>query len=382
MKFSKVIMRDVLFMAPTLNAVSETWLMRMLEILEPRLALIVCSDVSGKWRGIDTHCLHRNDLPSRALRKFLGQRPSLMLLKSAIKRRKIKKILINYATMAVATRSAWEDLAAEVFVHCHGFDVHFDAKSEQWPHQNIHPASHLEAVRSLAGRVIYIANSQHTKDSLIRYGIPEARIQLKLFGVEDRGDAPQSIHQPNRLLKLLYLGRLVDFKGPDLVIRAFELACQRGLSAELTIAGDGHLLNTCELLKHNSPFRDRITILGPVDRDTATRLYQAADVFVCHNRRGPISNREEAFGVTMIEAMSYGLPVITGSSGGVAESVVHGKTGFLVEPGNIETYVEYLLQLGGDLVQRTTMGMNGIRHVRENFSLLQERQSLTRILGL
>lgn len=375
-------MRDTLFMAPTFNAVSETWLIRMLEVLEPQVALIVGDDVSGQWRGIDTFCLCRKDIPSRAIRKLAGMYPTLQLLKMAIQRRKIRKILINYATMAVATQQAWEDLPVDVFVHCHGWDIHFDAKSEQWPHRNIHPAGYLEAVCKLAERVIFIANSQHTKNILIQHGIPESRVQLKLFGVEDRGVAPQPVKPANRPVKLLFLGRLVDFKGPDLVIKAFELACQRGLVAELTIAGAGYLLNTCELLKNDSTFRDRIKILGPVDRDSAVKLYQEADIFVCHNRRGPISNREEAFGVTMIEAMSYGLPVITGRSGGVAESVVHGQTGLLVEPGNIETYVEYLLQLGNDPVKRTTMGMNGIRHVRENFSILKEKQSLIRILGL
>jgi glycosyltransferase involved in cell wall biosynthesis len=368
-------------MVPSLTAVSETWMIRMLEMLEPHVALIACDDVSGQWHGIDTFCLNRKDIPSRSLRKLVGQYPTLMLLKIAIKKRKIRKILINYATMAVETRRAWADLNVEVFVHCHGVDVHFDAKSEQWPHQNIHPANYLEAVRKLAGRVIFIANSQHTKNILIQQGIAESSIRLKLFGVEDRGDTPKS-HEANRPLKLLFLGRLVDCKGPDLVIKAFDLACARGLSAELIIAGDGHLLNTCELLKNDSPFKGRIKIHGPVDRDAAARLYREADIFVCHHRRGPISNREEAFGVTMIEAMSYGLPIITGRSGGVGESVVHGETGFLVEPGDINAYVEHLLRLGSNAAERTRIGANGIRHVRQNFSLLKEKQSLIKILGL
>lgn len=369
-------------MAPSLGAVSETWLIRMLEILEPHVALIACDDVAAPWHGIDTFCLHRKDIFSRALRKFMGTRPWLMLLNRAIRRRKIRKMLINYATMAVATRPAWEDLDVEVFVHCHGFDVHFDARSDFWPHQNIHPDNYVEAVRDLSQRVTYIANSQHTKNKLLQQGIPVSQIRLKMFGVEEHNGLSRASAACDGPLKLLYLGRLIDCKGPDLVIKAFDLACQRGLLAELVIAGDGPLLNTCELLKYDSAFGNRIKILGPVDRGAAARLYQEADVFLGHHRRGPISNREEAFGVTLIEAMSYGLPILTGRSGGVIESVVHGETGFLVEPGDIESYVAYLLRLGRDVAKRVEMGRNGINHVRENFTLLKEKQSLVRILGL
>ena len=242
-------------------------MIRMLEVLEPHIALIACEDAPGPWRGINTFRMSRNDFLSRALRKLFGNNSSLMLLKLAIKRRNIKKLLINFATMAVQTRRAWEDLNVEVFVHCHGWDVHFDARSDKWPHPNIHSTNYIEAVRKLSNRVIYIANSQHTKNILMQNGIPELRIRLKRFGVEDRGDTPSSGKQASRQLKLLYLGRLVDFKGPDLVIKAFDVACGRGLSAELVVAGDGPLLSTCELLATDSPFKDKIRIHGPVDRD-------------------------------------------------------------------------------------------------------------------
>jgi glycosyltransferase involved in cell wall biosynthesis len=370
-------------MAPAVELISETWMMRMFEMLQAHISLVVCEEnISQGWKGFDTFSINRRDIPSRVGRRLFGRSPALMLLRSAIKRRKINKIFINYASMAITTRAAWEDLDVEVFVHCHGHDIHFDAKSEEWPHSNVNSASYLAEVQQLSGRVIYIANSEYTRQHLIQYGIAESRIRLKLFGVEDQGNTTLADRKPNRRLKLLFLGRLVDFKGPDLVIKAFDLACKKGLQADLIIAGDGHLLNTCELLQHDSPYKNRITIHGPVDRESAAKLYLDADLFVGHHRRGPISNREEAFGVTMIEAMSYGLPIVTGRSGGVKESVIHGVTGFLVEPGDIDAYVEYLLQLASNADLRAKMGASGINHVRQNFSLAQERQCLINLLEL
>ena len=374
-------MRDVLFMAPSLNVASETWLRRMLDMLEPRIALIACDEGPSQRKGVDTLLLRRRDRMSRIWRKVMKSDPGILVLRRAIKKKGIKTIFINYATMAITTRQAWEDLDVEVFVHCHGWDIHFDACNEQWPPNRIHSEGYKEAVRDLSSRVIYIANSQNTKQALIANGVPAARIELKAFGVEDRGDVQRNPLPEIRPLKLLYLGRLVDFKGPDLVIRAFDLACQRGLQAELILAGDGPLFNACALLRHESRYCDRIKIIGPVDDEAAVNLYQDADIFLSHHRKGPISQRVEAFGVTMIEAMSYGLPIITGASGGVPESVIHEKTGFLVAPGDVESYVGYLLALSQDSLKRREMGANGIKHVRENFSIQQETKSLLRILG-
>ena len=368
-------------MAPRLNVVSETWLRRMLDVLEPHTALIACDEVSRQWKGIETFSLSRRDHMSRIWRKLTKSDPGILLLRRVIKKKGIKKVLINFATMAIATRQVWEDLDVEVFVHCHGWDIHFDACNEQWPPNRIHSEAYKEAVRDLSNRVTYIANSQNTKQVLLANGIPAARIELKAFGVEDRGDMPRDFQRGEKLLKLLYLGRLIDCKGPDLVIKAFDLACQRGLQAELILAGDGPLFNACALLRHESRYCDRIKIIGPVDDEAAVKLYQDADIFLSHHRKGPISQRVEAFGVTMIEAMSYGLPIITGASGGVPESVIHEKTGYLVAPEDIESYVGYLLALSQDSLKRREMGANGIKHVRENFSIQQETQSLLRILG-
>jgi glycosyltransferase involved in cell wall biosynthesis len=343
--------------------------------------LIACNDLSGKWGGIDAFCVDPNDMRSRVMRHLFGDLLATVLLERAISQHRIRYILINYATLALKTRRAWEKLDVKVFVHCHGIDIHVDAKAEQWPHHNIYPRCYMEQLRQLSDRVIYIANSHHTRNCLTNIGIPQSRIEVKMFGVEEHGEMTGSVRRKGKPLVLLFLGRLVDFKGPDLVIKAFELARRKGLLAELIIAGDGPLMPTCELLRDGSPFRDEIRILGPVDRRTSQELYQQADIFVCHHRKGPLSNREEAFGVTMIEAMSYGLPIITGKSGGIVESVIHGQTGFLVAPGDVDAYVEHLMLLGADSAERERIGRNGVLHVQENFSLVKEKECLLKFLS-
>ena len=57
-------------------------------------------------------------------------------------------------------------------------------------------------------------------------------------------------------------------------------------------------------------------------------------------------------------------------------------TGFLVEPGEMKAYVEHLLRLGSDPVERANIGNNAIRHVKNLFSISNEKKSLYDIMGL
>jgi glycosyltransferase involved in cell wall biosynthesis len=181
---------------------------------------------------------------------------------------------------------------------------------------------------------------------------------------------------------VLYLGRLVDFKGPDVVIRAFELARRRGFGGRLIIAGDGPLRVTCELLRATSTSRDDIQMLGAVDAATGEALLQQADIFTAHNRPGPLTHQEEALGVSILEAMASGLPVISGRSGGVLETVLDGVTGILVPPGDVDAHAEAFIALGSDPERRASLGRAGWQRVAAHFSAESERVQIRQLVGL
>jgi glycosyltransferase involved in cell wall biosynthesis len=183
-------------------------------------------------------------------------------------------------------------------------------------------------------------------------------------------------------LTILYLGRLVDFKGPEQVIRAFDVACKKGLNARLVLAGDGPLRVTCELLKRDLEYGHKIEIPGEMSWEKGQTLFLQADIFTAHNRKGPLTNQEEAFGVSIVEAMAHGIPVITGSNGGCTETIVHNETGILVEPGDIEAHAEAFLLLGKNADLRIKMGEKGRERVLVNYSPERERKRLLQIYGI
>ncbi|MCH8923254.1 MAG: glycosyltransferase, partial [Planctomycetes bacterium] len=71
---------------------------------------------------------------------------------------------------------------------------------------------------------------------------------------------------------------------------------------------------------------------------TGERLRAEADIFTAHNCTGPITRQEEAFGVSIVEAMAAGLPVVSGRSGSLPEIVEDRVDGILVEPGDREAH--------------------------------------------
>src|SRR5207237_496371 len=119
---------------------------------------------------------------------------------------------------------------------------------------------YVPSVRWLAQRATIIANSRSSAGRLLEVGVPANRMVIKYLGVPVP-EFPPKRNKGTSGVDILYLGRLIDCKGPDLVIRAFELACDRGMDARLTVAGDGELRKSCELLRRKSRYVSRITLL-------------------------------------------------------------------------------------------------------------------------
>lgn len=170
---------------------------------------------------------------------------------------------------------------------------------------------------------------------------------------------------------ILFVGRLTPHKGIDRLIQAVPEG------ATLTIVGTSdHDRRPPErdypaLLRRLASTLD-VTFLNHVDDAELPALYRRARVVVlpsvhttCYGKHIAIP---ELLGLTLLEAMASGTPVIASNVGGLPEVVVDGATGFIVEPGDVETLRERLeLLLGDDLLARQ-MGDNARAHVEEKFT--------------
>jgi len=175
---------------------------------------------------------------------------------------------------------------------------------------------------------------------------------------------------------LLTVGRLVSSepgKGIEAVISALPEVMKVIPDVFYVIVGGGDLQLGLEKLARKLPVRDRVIFVGSLQPDRLKAYYSRADVFV-------MPSRQEGFGIVFLEAMSFGKPVIGGTSGGSPEIVRDGITGFLVNPDDPETLTARLIQLLQDEALRIKMGAAGQQRVEENFTFAQFEQGLTRIL--
>ncbi len=379
-------------MIPTWNAPSEVWLPRMMEMLGNDLNTIIVNsaDGSSSWGGrtriVSIHQYHRHfRYVTRIARQFgidllKAEREPNAVISQEVTRSEISCIFCHYGTYAVNFLEVWRRIDKPLFVHFHGYDATIDLRISERPNEKAHNPYYLAQILELSTLATLIANSEYTKANLISHGVSEERVIVKYLGVP----LPDRVkkHERRKGVRILHLGRLIDCKSPDRTILAFELARKMGLDGELWIAGDGPLKVTCELLRLRSPYKESIHIFGAVSSSQAEKLLGEADIFTQHNIVGELSRQSEAFGVSIVEAMSHGLPVVGTKNGGVVETVLDGLTGTLVTPGDIEAQAKAFLLYANDPHLRQQMGSQARKRVEEHFTLDQEKYRLRSILGL
>jgi glycosyltransferase involved in cell wall biosynthesis len=256
----------------------------------------------------------------------------------------------------------------------------FDMRELDGSERRVHDHSYRERIVQLSRRATLIANSEFSRSRLIEAGVPADRIVLHYLGVQLQSK-PEPMSSRVQRPVILYVGRFVDCKGPDLTIEAFNLLRKVGTDAQLVMIGDGPERERCLALAKDSPFATDIELPGVEPHEAVSRRLKTAAVFSMHSMKGKVSGQEEAFGVAFLDAMAAGLPVVTGKSGGIPEIVVHEKTGLLFEPGDVSGHAEYLKLLLDDQELACTMGSNGWERVNALFTQDQSDASLRAILN-
>ena len=381
---------NILFMMPGWNDGTGPWMLRMMEALGPDLKAIVVNDSRGElfWKHKvpifsvnyppkEIHYLSRLfKLVGFSLKK--NPPDANKYLQKIIKQFSITHVLCQYGTYAVQFLETWQKTDLQLFVHFHGYDATFDLRSYKDPERKQHNNRYLESIKTLSKRAIFIANSEFCQNMLIEGGIDPKKVEVKYIGTTIPENA--KFHEKAEGITIIQLGRLVDCKSPDRTIKAFEIAKSKGLKGTLQLVGDGPLRPTCELLQRRSEYKDSIYIFGAVDWEEGQKILSGADIFTQHNIEGELTHQSEAFGVSILEAMSFGLSVVCSRHGGVVESVVDGGTGIMFEPGDVEAQADAFLKLATDPDLRQQMGNLGRKRVAEVFSVEREAQKLREII--
>lgn len=173
-------------------------------------------------------------------------------------------------------------------------------------------------------------------------------------------------HRPVKLGQLthtlVFVGRLEKFKGVEYAIRAIPAVQTRFPDTTLTIVGDGSERANLEALVRELKLTSSVIFTGRLARTELPRVYADAMIMLMP------STGVEAFGLTGIEAMSIGRPVVASTIGGISDWLLHKETGFLVPPKDHTALSEAIIALFSDPALLLTMMLNA-RKQAEQFSL-------------
>jgi rhamnosyl/mannosyltransferase len=193
------------------------------------------------------------------------------------------------------------------------------------------------------------------------------RVEIIPYGVSDPGLAAETLDPAGAVARalarlpeprVLYVGRLVYYKGLDVLLRAVAQT-----SGGLAIVGEGPLRASLESQIAGLGLGDRVALLGRRTDAEVRALYQSCDVFVL-----PSTARTEAFGLVQVEAMLNGLPVIsTDLPTGVPWVNEHGITGLVVPPGDAAALAAALKRLLDDPPLRAKLGDAARERARARF---------------
>jgi glycosyltransferase involved in cell wall biosynthesis len=161
----------------------------------------------------------------------------------------------------------------------------------------------------------YIAVSEHVRQEYINHGYPEDRI-IVIPNSIDIDKIGNGIRIPHEGRNILFVGRMVSIKGVDILIRAFDKASRHYHDLRLILVGDGKDLNHYRSLIQNLGIESKVIVTGAVSEDLLWDYYSIADLFVYPSIAG-----SEAFGITLLEAMRYGIPCLVADTGGCKEVI-------------------------------------------------------------
>jgi phosphatidylinositol alpha-1,6-mannosyltransferase len=239
------------------------------------------------------------------------------------------------------------------------------------------PGSHTLLARVLRSATHAIAAGHWVSrqaDQAARRPIPTTVVppgvdvrRFKPLTPDERFKARASFGLPVDGRLVVSVSRLVPRKGMDTLIEAAARLGAGRRDLTVAIAGGGRDRGRLERLvgTGGAPVR----LLGRVDDDRLASLYGCADVFamLCRNRWAGLE--QEGFGIVFLEAAACGVPQVAGDSGGAAEAVAEGDTGFVVdEPRDATAVAAALARLLDDADLRRAQGEAGRRRAESEFS--------------
>jgi glycosyltransferase involved in cell wall biosynthesis len=249
---------------------------------------------------------------------------------------------VHFGTDLVAFWPMLNRLQVPILTTLHGYDINIAPEywGRSWRASRKYPQRLLAISRD--ARVRFIAVSEAIKQRAIEFGLPADRVDVRYIGVDTRrfflGDMPLD----KRRRRILFVGRMVEKKGPVIMIHAFAEVRHHVPDAELVVIGDGPLLEHCRSLA--ASLQVPVQFPGAVAHERVKQEMDGARVF-CLPSITTANGDAEGLSIAIVEAQAAGVPVVTSARGGAGEAIEHGVTGYAFAESDQKALVAALIRL-------------------------------------
>ncbi len=303
----------------------------------------------------------------KALYRFFGLAPSL-----ARELRRIKPVLIHAHFGLDGVPGLWlaRRLNVPLVVTFHGFDV--TMKEEYARKYSYEYRRYLRWKRRIQREgSLFIAVSEFVRERLIGQGFPSKKILVHYVGVDTNLFTPDLT--VSRTPTVLFVGRLVENKGCDFLIRAMTLVQRDIPDASLVVIGNGPLRSHLEQMA-STQIRN-YQFLGARNQSEVRHWMNRAKVFSVPSVTTS-GGTSEGFGLAFAEAQAMGLPVVSFATGGIPEAVAHDVTGLLTGERDVEGLADNICRMLKDDILWAQFSLAAKKRARECFSLREQTAKL------
>lgn len=299
-------------------------------------------------------------------------------LRKAIKCINPDLIHIHFGTQAVDIWPTFKALNLPTIVTLHGTDINL--YKSYWESGKKGLAGKFYPARLLAmakhPNVHIVAVSEAIKKRAIEYGVPADKITVSYIGIDTEKFKPNDTPVSQRSDSILFIGRFIENKGPDLLIRAFAQVQKKLPNAELIMVGEGPLLNDCKILAKS--LNANVTFAGKQSSSEIAHMLGNVKAF-CLPSKTISSGASEGLGMVLLEAMASGVPCITSARGGAGEAVINNKTGLCFKENDLEALSNQLLTLLTDNKLLEKFAAAGLERAQ---SVFDNRKTTPKLLQL
>jgi glycosyltransferase involved in cell wall biosynthesis len=323
--------------------------------------------------GLTTLLLSKNGpgIGNRVFRRIREQMgfvsPSVV---AKLKREAAQIAHVHFGTDAVRIWPALRRLNIPVVVTLHGYDINIYKEWWEKGHGGWLRRRYPRQLLTMAddAKVSFIAVSDAIRQRAIEYGIPAEKVSTKYIGVDVSRFTPGGRPILERKRQILYVGRMIEKKGGDILIEAFARVRQRVPGAELVMAGDGPLFEEFKHLARrlNVP----VTFMGQVPNNEVKGQIDESRV-VCLPSITAGNGDAEGLPIVVLEAQACGVPVVTSARGGATEGIEHGRTGIAFGEKDVDALESALVRLLSDDTLVAHMTELAQAYVRGRFDLRQ-----------